>query len=94
MENKEIKKEVVKVVELSDGRKAEILKGKGKDLFWAYQMANDPSEILKLLMVRLTLIDGKEVTEEVLEELDILDAMKLIRHFTELLTPLSPQKPS
>ncbi|GEM_PF-1944775 len=94
MGDKEVKKEVVKVIELSDGRKAEILRGKGKDLFWAYQMASDPSETLKLLMVRLTLIDGKEVTEEVLEELDILDAMKLIRHFTELFTPLSQQRAS
>jgi hypothetical protein len=87
-------RQVIKNITLSDGRKAEILKGKGKDLFWVFQMANDFSEIVKLLMVRLIRIEGKPVTEDELEELDLQDTLILVRHFTELLTPLSQQRQS
>ncbi len=81
-------------IELSDGRKAFIKEGKGKDLFWAYQNANNPNEILKLLMVRLIEIDGKKVTEDDLEELPLQDALTLTAKFSELMSPLSQKKQS
>jgi len=81
-------------LELSDGRKAIIREGKGKDLFWAYQSANSPNEILKLLMVRLVEIDGKKITEDDLEELPLQDAILLTSKFSELLSPLSQKKQS
>lgn len=84
----------MKEIKLKSGSKAVIKDGKGKDLFWAYQQANDPSEILKLLMVRLVEIDSKPITEETLEEMDIQDVMKLMQEVTGLLGPLQERKRS
>mgnify|MGYP001770662333 FL=1 len=84
----------MKQVKLSDGRVALIKEGKGKDLFWAQSHASDPSEIIKLLMVRLIEIDSKPITEQELEEMPIKDLMLLMREFTELHSPLFQQTQS
>ncbi len=82
------KRKVLKEIKLSDGRIAQIVEGKGKDLFWAQRNATDPTDITTLLLVRLTRIDNEPITEEVLEELPLQDTMALIKAFTELYSPL------
>jgi plasmid maintenance system killer protein len=84
----------MKEIKLSDGRIAVIKEGKGKDLFFAQRHASDPSDIIKLLMVRLTEIDSKPITEEDLDEMPIKDLMILMREFTELHSPLFQETPS
>lgn len=79
-------------IKLSNNTKATIKEGKGKDLFWAYQNASDPSEIVKLLMVRLIEIDGRPLTEDELENLPMQDVMTLMREFSEIYFPLSEKK--
>lgn len=71
-------------VKLSDERVAVIRKGKGADLFKAQKLANDPSEISKILLVLLTTIDGKPITEDDLDEMPIEDVMALMNAFGEL----------
>lgn len=83
-----------KEIKLSNGKKATIQEGKGKDLFWAQRNASDPSDIIKLLMVRLIKINGEPITEEILDELPIGDVMLLIREFTETYFPLLAEKQS
>lgn len=79
-------------IKLKDGRVATIKEGKGKDLFWAYQNANNPSEIIKLLMLRLIEINKKPLTEEELDEMPVQDVMVLMRSVTEGIFPLSESK--
>ena len=81
-------------VKLPSGKIATIKDGKGKDLFWAQKMANDPSEIMKMLMIRLVEIDGKAITEDDLDEMDISDVLVLTGEFGKLFSPLSAQQPS
>lgn len=83
----------MKEIKLSDGRTAKIKEGKGKDLFFAYQMANTPPEIFKLLLIRLVEINKNNITEEELDEMPISDVMALMREVTEII-PLSEKKPS
>lgn len=73
-----------KEIKLSDGRVATFHEGKGKDLFEAMRLASEPGEITKLLMARLLLIDGKQATEDDIEELPLQDAFQLMQAFTEL----------
>jgi len=73
----------MKEVILSDGRKAVIRDAKGRDLFEAMRLANEPGEISKLLLARVTLIDDKPITEDDLEELPLEDALALLDAFTE-----------
>lgn len=79
-------------IKLKDGRVATIKEGKGKDLFWAYQNANNPSEIIKLLMLRLIEINKKPLTEEELDEMPVQDVMVLMRSVAEGIFPLSESK--
>jgi len=81
-------------VKLPSGKIATIKDGKGKDLFWAQKMANDPSEIMKMLMIRLVEIDGKPITEDDLDEMPIPDVIKLTGEFGKLFSPLSEQQQS
>jgi hypothetical protein len=83
---------MAKEITLPSGRVARIKEGKGKDLFWALSNSTGQNDIIKLLMVRLTEIDGKPITEDDLEELPLADVMVLMREFTELYSPLSVQK--
>jgi hypothetical protein len=85
-------KDIIKEITLPSGKKAAIKEGKGKDLFWAYRNAGDPSEIVRLLMVRLIEIDSEPLTEDGIDELPISDVMALIKEFTEVYSPLSQQK--
>lgn len=82
----------VKEITLPSGRVARIKEGKGKDLFWALSNSTGQNDIIKLLIVRLTEIDGKAVTEDDLEELPLADVMVLMKEFTEIYSPLSVQK--
>jgi len=82
----------MKEITLPSGRVARIKEGKGKDLFWALSNSTGQNDIIKLLIVRLTEIDGKPITEDDLEELPLADVMVLMREFTELYSPLSAQK--
>jgi len=85
-------KNIIKEITLSSGKKAVIKEGKGRDLFWAYRNAGDPSEIVRLLMVRLIEIDSEPLTEDDIDEMSISDAMALVKEFTEVYSPLSQQK--
>jgi hypothetical protein len=82
----------LKEITLPSGKIARIKEGKGKDLFWALSNSTGQNDIIKLLIVRLTEIDGKPITEDDLEELPLADVMLLMREFTELYSPLSVQK--
>jgi len=82
---------MAKEITLPSGRVARIKEGKGKDLFWALSNSTGQNDIIKLLIVRLTEIDGKSITEDDLEELPLTDVMVLMREFTELYSPLSVQ---
>jgi hypothetical protein len=80
-------------VTLPSGKTAVIKDGKGKDLFWAQKMANDASEIMKMLMIRLVEIDGKAITEDDLDEMDIADVLMLTNEFGKIFSPLlAPQQ--
>jgi hypothetical protein len=80
-------------IKLPSGKVATIKDGKGKDLFWAQKMANDTSEIMKMLMVRLVLIDGNPITEDDLDEMDISDVLMLTNEFGKIFSPLlAPQQ--
>jgi hypothetical protein len=83
---------MVKEITLPSGRIAKIKEGKGKDLFWALSNSTGQNDIIKLLIVRLTEIDGKPITEDDLEELPLADVMTLMKEFTEIYSPLSAQK--
>jgi hypothetical protein len=83
---------MAKEITLPSGRIARIKEGKGKDLFWALSNSTGQNDIIKLLIVRLTEIDGKPITEDDLEELPLVDVMTLMKEFTEIHTPLSAQK--
>jgi len=83
---------MTKEITLPSGRVAQIKEGKGKDLFWALSNSTGQNDIIKLLIVRLTEIDGKPLTEDDLEELPLADVMALMKEFTEIYTPLSGQK--
>jgi hypothetical protein len=75
-------------IKLPSGKVATIKDGKGKDLFWAQKMANDTSEIMKMLMIRLVLIDGQAITEDDLDEMDISDVLLLTNEFGKIFSPL------
>jgi hypothetical protein len=80
-------------VKLPSGKVATIKDGKGKDLFWSQKMANDTSEIMKMLMIRLVLIDGNPITEDDLDEMDISDVLMLTNEFGKIFSPLlAPQQ--
>jgi hypothetical protein len=83
---------MAKELTLPSGRIARIKEGKGKDLFWALSNSTGQNDIIKLLIVRLTEVDGKPLTEDDLEGLSLADVMVLMREFTELYSPLSLQK--
>jgi len=85
---------MAKEIKLPSGKVARIKEGKGKDLFWALSNSTGQNDIIKLLIVRLTEIDGKPITEDDLEELSLADVMTLMKEFTEIYTPLSAQKSS
>jgi len=87
-------KAFLKEVALPSGKIARIKEGKGKDLFWALSNSTGQNDIIKLLIVRLTELDGKPITEDDLEELPLADVMALMREFTEVYYPLSAEKPS
>ena len=78
----------MKEITLPSGKIAVIKDGKGKDLFWAQKMANDASEIMKMLMIRLVEIDGKQITEDDLDEMDIADVLMLTSEFGKIFSPL------
>lgn len=78
----------MKEITLPSGKIAIIKDGKGKDLFWAQKMANDASEIMKMLMIRLVEIDGKSITEDDLDEIDIVDVITLTAEFGKIFSPL------
>jgi len=82
---------MAKEITLPSGRIARIKEGKGKDLFWALSNSTGQNDVIKLLIVRLTEIDGKPITEDDLEELPLADVMVLMKEFTEIYTPLSVQ---
>lgn len=81
-------------IPLSDGRIATLKEGKGRDLFEAMRLASEPGEITKLLIARLVQIDGKDITENELDELPIQDVMEITKAFTENFTQSRTQKPS
>ncbi|QID32329.1 hypothetical protein [Pampinifervens florentissimum] len=84
----------MKEIVLSDGRKAVIKEGKGRDLFWAFENATTQNEIIKMLVIRLVEIEGKPITEDELEDLPISDTINLLNEVGRLISPLSVQRPS
>jgi hypothetical protein len=85
---------MAKEITLPSGKIARIKEGKGKDLFWALSNSTGQNDIIKLLIVRLTEVDGKPITEDDLEELPLADVMTLMKEFMEIYTPLSAQRSS
>jgi hypothetical protein len=79
---------------LPSGKIARIKEGKGKDLFWALSNSTGQNDIIKLLIVRLTELDGKPITEDDLEDLPLADVMALMREFSEVYSPFPAEKPS
>jgi hypothetical protein len=79
-----MKENQVKEIKLSDGRVATFKEAKGKDLFDAMMLANQPGEISKLLLAKIILIDGKPITEFDLEEMPLHDVLLLLNAFSEL----------
>jgi len=78
---------------LSNGKKAVIKDGKGKDLFEAMRIATEPGEVPKLLLARLIEINGKAITEDDLEELPLQDVVALLNAVTKML-PFAPAQRS
>lgn len=74
----------MKELKLSDKRVATFKEAKGKDLFDAMMLANQPGEISKLLLSKILLIDNKPVTEFDLEEMPLQDVLILLSAFGEL----------
>jgi hypothetical protein len=66
-------------ITLSDGRKATWRKGKGRDLLAASRMAggNEPMRIAFGLIAVLVSVDGKALTIEDVEDLDMADVLAL-----------------
>lgn len=72
-------------VTLSDGRKAVILKGKGKHAQDAMELSEGKSKLyMSSLMALLITIEGKGIVPEDLAELDMKDYNKLLTKFTEI----------
>lgn len=75
-------------VTLSDGRKAQIFKGKGIHARKAMRAVSDTKEdsgaYLSSLMSMLIIIDGKELVPEEFDELPMKDYNELMRIFTEI----------
>lgn len=70
---------------LSDGRKAQILKGKGKHAQDAMDLSEGKSKLyMSTLMGILVTIDGKGIIPEDLGELDMKDYNKILAKFTEI----------
>ncbi len=84
----------MKEIVLSDGRKAIVKEGKGRDLFWAMENASTQNEIIKMLVIRLVEIEGKPITEDELEDLPIADAMALLNEVSKIASPFQARKPS
>ena len=71
----------VRTVTLPSGRVAAIRKGKGRDLLQAARMAGGAGDGMKLTMAiiaMLTTIDGRAMVIEDVEDLDLIDVMKLM----------------
>jgi len=70
---------------LSDGRKAVIRKGKGKDVKAAMRVADsDSSAYMFAMMAALTTIEGNVIVAEDLEEMDMKDVMTLQTEFAAI----------
>lgn len=67
-------------IELTQGRTASIRPGKGRDLLAAARMAGNVNEPMKLalgIIAQLVTIDGKALTIEDVEDMDLTDVLKL-----------------
>jgi len=74
-----------KEVILSDGRKAVIRKGKGRDVKAAMRVSGADSSIyLFALIAQLTTIEGNAIVMEDLEDMGMADVTKLQTEFAEL----------
>lgn len=82
----------MKEIVLSDGRKAVIKEGKGRDLFWAFENATTQNEIIKMLVIRLVEIEGKSITEDELEEMPLADVMTLLNEVGRIASPFPARK--
>lgn len=67
-----------KELTLSDGRKAVIKAGKGRDLLNAQRKAKSSEEVMWSLLGELLEIDGKKIPFEDLLEMDLKDIMMLM----------------
>lgn len=77
---------------LPSGKEVVFRKGKGRDLRTALHAAGpkaDQYRILMALIAQLTLIDGKKVTLEAVDEMDLDDVMVLQREAGEAMAPLA-----
>lgn len=71
-----------KIIELSNGRKAEVVRPKGKDIRQAQRIADGESDLIMFALISLTTtIDGQPVTVEDLDEMDGIDVLKLQAEF-------------
>lgn len=72
-------------VTLSDGRKATIIKGKGRHANEAMKVSKgSSSDYINALMAQLVEIDGHKIVMEDLEELDLSDYLAIQTKFSEI----------
>lgn len=79
------KSEKPKIIELPSGLKAERSKFKGKHVKEAIRAADgDQSLVMFAMIAASTLIDGKKLTVEQIEEMDGMDVLALMADFNGL----------
>lgn len=77
--------EVSKELELSDGRKAKVLKTLGKHVMQAHAQVgkNAEEKLLPTMIAMRTVIDGKKIVIEDLENMPAKDYLMLMGEFAE-----------
>lgn len=73
------KEEDVQIIELPSGARAEVRKGRGRDLMQAQRAAagGDASAVILALIAELTRVDGRRIVYEEVLEMDLADVMAL-----------------
>lgn len=80
-------------VTLSNGKIASFREAKGKDLFEALRLANgEATDITKLLLARIVTIDGNNINEFDIDDMNLYDVLQLVEKLNSLYPFLSQKK--
>jgi hypothetical protein len=82
-ESMESETNAIKELTLSDGRKAVIKAGKGRDLLNAQRKAKSSEEVMWSLLGELLEVDGKKIPFEDLLEMPLGDIMALMAELSD-----------